>query len=175
MTGVPTPSPTVGASLQSLFAPDGICYGCGPMNTRGLGLRSHVADGDVVATWQPQEHHAAFPGILCGGVIGTLIDCHSAAALAHAVRDVEGAWPWAESPGWATAAYSVRLQRPTALGCPVRLVARTVSIEMDDATVVVELHSDGKQRATGEVSWSRLRTRGPLSTAHQRPLQGDPT
>lgn len=81
-------------SIQSQFIPDGICYGCGPMNTAGLGLSSYQLDGAGVAEWHPQKHHAAVAGVLCGGVIGTLIDCHSGAALAQAVHDTEGAWPW---------------------------------------------------------------------------------
>lgn len=172
MTAVPAFLPAQQASLQSVFVPDGICYGCGPMNTRGLALRSHLVDGAVVATWQPQSHHAAFPGVLCGGVIGTLIDCHSAAGLAHAVHAVEGAWPWAESPGWATAAFSVRLKRPTPVDRSVHLVARAASLEADAATVVVELHSDDKLRATGEVSWTRLSAHQPLSTTRGGHLDG---
>ena len=66
-------------SIQSQSIPDGICFGCGSKNTLGLQLRSYLLRGSVVAEWQPQERHAAFPGILCGGVIGALIDCPSGA------------------------------------------------------------------------------------------------
>jgi hypothetical protein len=39
------------------------------------------------------------------------------------------------------------------------LLARTVSLEADDAVVAVELHSDGTLRANGQASWRRLRPR----------------
>ena len=81
--GRPVDIDAAAVSVQSQFIPDGICYGCGPMNPAGLGLSSFQHNGVVVAEWQPQEHHAAVPGMLCGGVIGTLIDCHSGAALAR--------------------------------------------------------------------------------------------
>lgn len=112
-----------------------------------------------MAEWQPQEHHAAFPGILCGGVIGALIDCHSGAALAQVVKDAEGTWPWTESLAWATSSYSVELLRPTPLNQPVQLAASCVGPDADGAEVAVELYSGGKLRATGHASWRRIRPR----------------
>jgi acyl-coenzyme A thioesterase PaaI-like protein len=38
---------------------------------------SKEADGTVVADWQPRPEHAAFDGYVNGGIIGTLLDCHS--------------------------------------------------------------------------------------------------
>lgn len=65
-------------SLQETYAPDDVCFGCGQANPNGLRQRSTPAGGDVVeATWTPQPHHQAFPGVLNGGIIGTLMDCHS--------------------------------------------------------------------------------------------------
>ena len=55
-----------------------------PANERGLHVRSFPADtadadgaGEVVCDWTPAAHHEAFPGVLNGGIIGTLMDCHS--------------------------------------------------------------------------------------------------
>ena len=151
---------TAGApSIQDGFFADGICYGCGPSNPRGLGLKSYEVDGVAVAQWRPEPHHAAAPGVLCGGVIGTLLDCHSGAALAQALKHAEGRWPWAESAGWATAAYRVEMLRPTPVDGVVRLVADSVELAGDEAVVAVQLHADGKLRATGEATWRRLRAR----------------
>lgn len=146
-------------SVQEQFSPDGVCFGCGPANAQGLGLRSHVVDGLVVARWRPEPRHAAVPGVLCGGVVGTLVDCHSGAALAQAVRDAEGLWPWADGPGWATARFAVELLRPTPLAHEVRLVASSVELDGDKATITVEVHADGKLRAVGDANWRRLRPR----------------
>lgn len=144
-------------SIQEQFVPEGVCFGCGPANTRGLSLRSYLREAGVVARWQPQPHHAAVSGVLCGGVIGTLIDCHSGAALAQAVKQAEGRWPWSETPGWATAAYRVEMLRPTPLDTELRLVAGRVDLAGDGAVVAVQLHADGKLRALGEATWRRLR------------------
>ena len=67
-------------SLQERFAPENRCFGCGPANPRGLRLRSFPAsddpNADVVMTWTPENYHEAFEGMLNGGIIGTLLDCH---------------------------------------------------------------------------------------------------
>ena len=35
-------------------------------------------DGDfIVATFQPEPHHEAWDGVVNGGIVGCLFDCHS--------------------------------------------------------------------------------------------------
>ena len=63
-------------SLQEKYAPENSCWGCGPSNREGLRIRSFAKNGEVVAEWQPQPKYEAFPGVLNGGIIGTLLDCH---------------------------------------------------------------------------------------------------
>jgi len=57
-------------SVQEIYAPDGICFGCGVKNEKGLRIRSFEEDGVLVCEWQAEEHHQAFPGMLNGGIIG---------------------------------------------------------------------------------------------------------
>jgi len=63
-------------SLQEKYAPNNACWGCGPANPEGLHIRSFPKNGDVVAEWKPEKKYEAFDGVLNGGVIGTLLDCH---------------------------------------------------------------------------------------------------
>jgi hypothetical protein len=70
-------TPDRALSLQERYAPSLRCFGCGPANPEGLHVRSFVGgDGVLVATWRAGPHHEAFPGVLNGGIIGTLLDCH---------------------------------------------------------------------------------------------------
>ena len=64
-------------SLQETYAPNGICFGCGVGNEKGLRIRSFPEGEEVVASWHAEAHHQAFPGMLSGGIVGTLLDCHS--------------------------------------------------------------------------------------------------
>ena len=63
-------------SLQEIYAPRNACFGCGPANPEGLHIRSFVQGDEVIAEWRAGKHHEAFPGVLNGGIIGTLLDCH---------------------------------------------------------------------------------------------------
>lgn len=63
-------------SLQDQFAPDLICFGCGPANQLGLQIKSFVRGDKVVCEFNPSSHHQSFPGMMNGGIVGALLDCH---------------------------------------------------------------------------------------------------
>src|SRR5207245_8519791 len=63
-------------SLQETYAPKMACFGCGPANEKGLHIRSFPRGDEVIATFNPETYQEAFPGMLSGGIIGTLLDCH---------------------------------------------------------------------------------------------------
>jgi acyl-coenzyme A thioesterase PaaI-like protein len=132
-------------NLQDLYAPNSVCFGCGPANPEGLRIKS-VPDGDaVVCEWMPDPHHAAFPGVLNGGIIGTLLDCHCNWAAVHAVMRERGL----DRPEvTVTASYTIRLRKPTPTDRPVRLVARATGIDGDRVTVEGELRSGDEVTAT---------------------------
>lgn len=132
-------------SLQEQYAPTSICYGCGPANEHGLRIRS-IVDGDtVVADWTPEKFHEAFPGVLNGGIIGSLLDCHSNWTAAWHLMNRAGA---DHTPCTVTADYHVKLTRPTPTDGPVHLVARVVDSTDDRATIEAELQAGGKVCAT---------------------------
>ena len=97
-------------SLQEEYAPKGICFGCGCANEKGLQIKSFVSENDVIATWTAKSHHEAFPGVLNGGVIGSLLDCHSNWAAAYYIMNDQNL---DLTPCTVTAEYSVKLKRPT--------------------------------------------------------------
>jgi acyl-coenzyme A thioesterase PaaI-like protein len=138
-------------SLQERFAPEGRCFGCGPANEQGLRIRSHEAgDGTVVTTWQPRPEHEAFDGYLNGGIIGTLIDCHSnwtAIATLISREHLETA------PSTVTAEYAVRFRRPTPSDRPLRLVGRAVDVQDDRVVVETSVEVDGTTTATGRATF----------------------
>jgi len=131
--------------LQKRFSPGGICFGCGPANSLGLRIDSHVDGDQVVATWKPRSEHQAFPGMLSGGVIGTLLDCHSNWTAAHHFMQVRKT---DEPPCTVTAEFHVKLRRPTPVDDPVTLRARVSAAGEDRVTVTAELEAGGKVCAT---------------------------
>ena len=133
------------ASLQETYAPHNACFGCGPSNEKGLRIRSFVSGDEVVAEWRAETHHEAFPGMLSGGIIGTLLDCHSNWAAAHHLMQRAGV---DRPPCTVTADFAVRMARPTPTDGPLRLRARVVESTDDRAIVESSLEAGGKTTAT---------------------------
>ncbi len=135
-------------SLQRRYSPASRCFGCGPANEHGLRIESHEVPGtpgELRAAWQPLPHHAAFDGILNGGVIGTVLDCHGNwTAAMQLMRERNLAGP----PGCVTADYAIGLRRPTPVDRPVDLRAWAVETTGDRVVVDAELTSDGIITAT---------------------------
>jgi acyl-coenzyme A thioesterase PaaI-like protein len=132
-------------NLQDRYSPESRCFGCGPKNEKGLRIKSRVEGDTVVAEWSPEPHHEAFDGILNGGIIGALLDCHSnwTAAWALMVRDGTPA-----PPCTVTAEFHVRLKRPTPMSGPLTLKAAPVSSEGNRVTVEATLSAGEVVTAT---------------------------
>jgi len=140
---------------------DNFCFGCGADNPDGLHLKSRwdATDADrSVARWRPQALHSAGPrGILNGGIIATLLDCHGiCTAVADAYRregrDVGGApelW-------YATASMAVDYLRPAPIDAECELTGRVVEIDDRFTTVECELVAAGKARARATVRAVRV-------------------
>jgi acyl-coenzyme A thioesterase PaaI-like protein len=102
-------------------------------------------NAEVVADWTPEGHHEAFDGILNGGIIGTLLDCHGNwAATWHLMRRDGLEAP----PCTVTAEFHVRMKHPTPVDRPVHLSARVVESEGSWVTVEVALSSGEQTTAT---------------------------
>jgi len=135
-----------GPCLQEIYSPASICFGCGPANTQGLRIRSFARpDGSLVATWRPQSHHAAFPGVLNGGIIGALLDCHCNWAATWHLMQRDGL---AHPPCTVTASYSIKLQRPTPADAELVLEARAIESDVGKVRVEGTLSAAGQPCAT---------------------------
>ncbi len=140
---------TTKKSLQETYAPAGICFGCGPANSKGLRIHSFAVsedkDAHVVCDWTPEAHHAAFEGVLNGGIIGALLDCHMNWTTIHHLMRAKGL---DKAPCCVTAEFKVTMKRPTPVG-PVHLDAWVVSSTEDRAVIEATLTAGGKVTATG--------------------------
>lgn len=132
-------------SLQDRHAPENQCFGCGPANALGLRIKSYVRGDVVVAEFRPAPHHLAFPGIVNGGILGTLLDCHSNWAAAWSLMKARGL---DQPPCTVTADFHVVLKRPTPLEATLHLEARAVEVAGDRCTVEAQVEAGGKVTAT---------------------------
>jgi len=133
------------ASLQETYSPKSNCFGCGPANDKGLHINSFPEGDEVVAEWHAEPHHQAFPGMLNGGIIGTLLDCHSNWTAAYFMMKRDGK----DTPDCTvTADFHVKLLRPTPFDAPIHLRAMVVESLEDRVTVEAELTANDKVCAT---------------------------
>ena len=133
-------------AVQDRYAPNSICFGCGPANKEGLQIKSYRAGDGLEMEFECEAKHQAFPGVINGGIIGALLDCHGNWTAAMAIMDRNGL----DAPQCTvTAQYEVKLKRPTPLGPTLKLQSRVLGLQDDRAEVIIELKVDEKTCATG--------------------------
>ena len=146
-------------SIQERLYPQLTCFGCGHANAKGLKLRSYPRDDVVVAAFRPWPEHDNGFGFLNGGIIATVLDCHSGAAVFHRAH-LLGMDPPPGSPLlYVTAGLDLRYLRPVPLGQALELRATVTEADADQVTVEAELVWDGKPRAAATTLWKRWRPR----------------
>ena len=142
------------APLQDRYAPLSICFGCGAANDRGLRIKSQrhtqgpPSARGLRTVFRPEAHHQAFAGVVNGGIIGTLVDCHGNWTAAMALLDATGA---EALPSTVTARYEVTLRRPTPYGVDLVLTSRIAKLDVvaGTASVEIDLVADGAVTARG--------------------------
>lgn len=130
----------------------GVCYGCGRLNEHGLQIKSYWDGDEAVCQFEPQPYHTSFPGYVYGGLIASLIDCHStgtAAAAAYRMQDR----PLGSEPAlrFVTGSLHVDYLKPTPIDQTLVVKARVKSVEGRVVTVLTELHAGETITARGEV------------------------
>ena len=129
------------------------CFGCGRLNKDGLQIKSHWDGEESVCHLMPKPYFTGgYPGYLYGGLIASLIDCHSA-ATASAAKLREGGFSLDEQPlsRFVTASLKIDYLKPTPMGKALELRGRIKEIIKRKVIVNVELSSEGEIRAKGEV------------------------
>ncbi len=66
------------------------CYGCGSQNPHGHQIKTEWEGDETVTRFRPEPFHTSVPGFAYGGLIASLIDCHSTASAAAAMYRQEG-------------------------------------------------------------------------------------
>ena len=126
------------------------CYGCGTRNSAGLGIRSYWRGEECVCSFTPRPEHMAFPGFVYGGLIASVIDCHSTGTAAAAAYRHEGREPGSDPPlRFVTGSLHVDFLKPTPLGPPLELRSRAKEIGARKVVVETDLFVNGVLCARG--------------------------
>ncbi|HJS29662.1 MAG TPA: PaaI family thioesterase [Anaerolineales bacterium] len=139
--------------IQDLY-PDSFsyCYGCGRLNEHGLKIKSIHEGGEVVCTLTPQPYHLAVPGFVYGGLIASIIDCHSIGTASAVEYYGEGRAGGSEPPiRFVTKSLHVDYYRATPIEEDIVVRARLIEMRGKERVIESELYSGGVLRAQGEV------------------------
>lgn len=146
-------------AVQDIW-PEATCYGCGPANPDGLQIKSYFSeDGNyLIATFQPEnKFNAGFPNVMYGGLVASLIDCHSiwtAIAFAYKAENRDlGSFP---AISYVTGQLTVKYLKPTPLDRPVHLKAHVEGEIRRKTRILCEVSAGDTITATGDVIGVRI-------------------
>jgi acyl-coenzyme A thioesterase PaaI-like protein len=134
------------------------CWGCGRNNPNGLYIKSYWDGDEAVAHFTPQPEHIGHKGVVNGGIIATLIDCHCIGlAMAQGHREENRAIGTDPLVTYVTGSLKVDYLKPTPLtNKPLELRARIVRVEGRKTWMTASLLADGVETARGEVLGVRI-------------------
>lgn len=128
------------------------CYGCGRLNELGLQIKSYWDGDDSICHFQPQPQHTAIPGVVYGGLIAALIDCHSTGTAAAAAYRAAGREMDTDPPfRYLTASLHIDYLRPTPLAALLEIRAQVKELKGRKVILTSTLSANGEVCARGEV------------------------
>ncbi|MCB0751275.1 MAG: PaaI family thioesterase [Ignavibacteriae bacterium] len=138
-------------SFQEYYTEDfSHCYGCGTKNAQGHQLKTYWDGNETVSKFEPKPEHTALPGFVYGGLIASLIDCHSTGSGSAALHEIQKE-KTKNYPRCVTASLKVDYIKPTPIDCNLEL--RGIIKEVKGRKVIVEtrLYAKNELCAKGEV------------------------
>ncbi len=128
------------------------CYGCGRLNEHGHQIKSYWDGDESVCVFEPRPYHTAVPGYVYGGLIASLIDCHSTGMAAAAAYRAEGRQMDTEPAfRFLTASLHVDYLRPTPIDGPLEVRGKVKEIKGRKVVIMTTLSARGEVCARGEV------------------------
>ena len=128
------------------------CYGCGRLNQDGLQIKSYWDGQESVCRFRPRAFHTAIPGFVYGGLIASLIDCHSTGTAAAAAYRAEGREMGSEPElRFVTASLHVDYLAPTPIDAELEVRGRVDEIKGRKVVILSELLAKGVVCAKGRV------------------------
>lgn len=112
------------------FMEGNTCFGCGNDNPEGLQIKSFWEGDEAICIWSSEEKYNGWKGLMNGGILATLIDCHCmGTAMAAAYKNEGRGLESAPIYRYATGTISVKYLKPTPNDQPITLKAKVKEIK----------------------------------------------
>jgi acyl-coenzyme A thioesterase PaaI-like protein len=134
------------------------CWGCGRKNPDGLYIKSFWQDHEAVAHFQPQPNQMGHKGLVNGGILATLVDCHSIGlAMAHAHKEEGREIGTLPLITYVTASLTVNYLKPTPLNQePLEVRAHIKKTDGRKTFVECSVYADGIETVKADVLGLRI-------------------
>ena len=133
------------------FYPDDFahCYGCGRYNEAGHQIKTYPAGSETVTEFVPESYHTGGIDFAYGGLIASVIDCHSTGSAAIFWMQANG-MEVGDGPAvrFVTARLEVDYLAPTPLAA-LHLIGTATEIGERKVVVTTELEAAGVVTAKG--------------------------
>ena len=148
-----------GPALQDILKVH--CFGCGALNEHGLQIKSHWVGDELVCRWQPPPHLIGHPGVVYGGTIASVVDCHGiwTAMASYCRREGIPFDAHVKLPAFVTARLAVTYARPADIAAPLELRAREIDCSERRSTVACRVLQGAIECASAEVVAVRMKER----------------
>lgn len=147
------------APIQNFYPEDAsICFGCGRNNAHGLHIQTFW-DGQVgIADFKPQPFHTGWPGYVYGGLLASLIDCHSIGTAIAAMYQVEGRAPGSDPQiRCVTGTLHVVYLQPTPIEAQLHLRTQVKELTPRKAVLATVLSANDQECVRAEVIAVRVK------------------
>jgi|SRR5690554_3778834 len=147
-------------AIQDLYPDElSVCYGCGRNHPDGLHVKTYLVGEHTIALFKPDQKYTAIPGMVYGGLVASILDCHGTGSAAAFICKEEGI-PLDKMPvpvRCATANLKVDFLKPTPMGVELELKGQLVKIEGRKVWVSRTLSAQDEVCVKGEVLAIRLK------------------
>ena len=128
------------------------CYGCGALNSHGHQIKTHWEGDETVTRFLPEPFHTSVPGFAYGGLIASLIDCHSTGTAAAAMyrreaRDMDSLPAFR----FVTGSLHVDFLKPTPIDAEIEIRGQVTEIKGRKVVVSTTVRVGDLVTARGEV------------------------
>jgi acyl-coenzyme A thioesterase PaaI-like protein len=128
------------------------CYGCGRLNEHGHQIKTFWDGDETVTHFKPEPYHTAIPGYVYGGLLASLLDCHSTGTAAAAMYRAEGREMDTEPAfRFVTASLHVDYLKPTPLNAILEIRGKVKELKGRKVVVESSLYASGIATVRAEV------------------------
>jgi len=130
-------------AIQDYYPDDiAVCFGCGRHNQSGLAIRTYWDGNEGTCRFAPKDEHLAYPGVIYGGLIACLVDCHSIGTAVAAAHHSEGRELGSEPLIlFFTARLEIDYRAPTPTGTELVLRASVEEVTPRKSVVTCTVHA----------------------------------